>query len=211
MEKATKLFLISTVFLLIATSGISYKFYTDNKALKQEITSLNQKLESKSKNLETNILEVDNKITGRINTFYSDYEDFKGQLTGQVSTLTTNINTVSTQSQQQYQSLSGQLTEVATKSEELETQLSKLDFKDADFSNIIEDAIKSVVSVHTNKGIGSGVIVDDAGYVITNYHVLEGATGAAAITYDNEVHKVALAAFDKNLDLALIKIYNGYP
>lgn len=209
MEKATKVFLLSTLLLIVVASGMAYKSYSDNKELKQEITALNRQLETKSQDLESSINHVDNKITGRINTFYSDYADFKGHLTGEVTTLKTDINTVSTQSQQQYQSLSGQLTEVATKSEQLETQLSKLNFKDADFSNIIEDAIKSVVSVHTNKGVGSGVIVDDTGYVITNYHVLEGATGAAAITYDNEAHKMALAAFDKNLDLALIKIYNG--
>ena len=209
MQQSTKLFIISTLLLMIAASGITFKFYKDNHALQQEIISLNQKLESKSKNLETTLTEVDNKITGRINTFYSEFNEFKGDLTGQVSTLESDIATVSSQSQQQYSSLSGQLTEVATKSEALETQLSKMSFKKTDFSNIIEDALKAVVSVHTNKGTGSGVIIAEEGYVITNYHVLQGATSAGAWTYDNEAHKIALVAFDAELDLALIKIFNG--
>ena len=209
MEQATKLFLMSTVLLLVVASGITYKFYSDNTALKQEINELNQQLDAKSQNLESSIKQVDNKITGRINTIYSEFSDFKGDVSGQVSTLENDISTVSVQSQQQFSSLSGQLTEVASKSEALETQLSKLNFKTTDFSNIIEDALKAVVSIHTNKGVGSGVIVDEAGYVITNYHVLQEATSAGARTYDNEAHKVALVAFDAGLDLALIKIFNG--
>ena len=156
---------------------------------------------------------MDNKITGRINTFYDEFNNFKGDLSGQVSSLESDITTVSTHSKQQFSTLSGQISDVATKSEELESQLNKLDFKDADFSSIIEDAILSVVSVHTDKGMGSGVVVDEDGLVITNYHVLEGAKSAGAFTYDGDAHSVAMVAFDADLDLALIKIMNGtfYP
>lgn len=213
MEQATKLFLLSTVLMLVVASGITFKFYSDNKALKQELVVLNQQLEQKSHKLESNIATVDNKITGRINTFYDEFSNFKGDVSGQVTNLESNIATVSVQSQQQFSTLSGQISDVATKSEQLETQLSKMDFKDADFSGIIEDAIKSVVSVHTDKGVGSGVIVDEDGFVMTNYHVLDGAKSAGAWTYDGKAHMVALVAFDEDLDLALIKIINGtfYP
>ncbi|MBW2972872.1 trypsin-like peptidase domain-containing protein [Candidatus Woesearchaeota archaeon] len=209
MEQATKYFIISTLLILVVASGITFKFYKDNKNLKQELASLDQKLEKKSKNLESSITDVDNKITGRINTIYTEFTDFKGDVSGQVTSLETNIQSVSAQSQQQFSSLSGQLSEVASKSEELETQLSKLSFKTTDFSNIIEDALKAVVSVGTDKGVGSGVIVNDEGFVITNYHVLKGAKSAGALTYDKEVHPVAMVAYDEDLDLALIKIFNG--
>jgi len=213
MDQATKLFLISTVLMLVVASGITYKFYSDNKELQQELVVLNKQLEQKSQKLESNIETVDNKITGRINTFYDEFNNFKGDLSGQVTDLESNIATVSVQSQQQFSDLSGQITEVAKKGEELEGQISKLNFKDADFSNIIEDAVMAVVSVHTDKGAGSGVIVDEDGLVITNYHVLQGATKAGAWTYDGEAHKIAMVAFDAELDLALIKIMNGtfYP
>lgn len=209
MNEATKVFLLSTLLLLVVAGGITFKFYKDNKELKQEITELNQRLDQKSQNLETNINQVDNKITGRINTFYGEFNDFKGDLSGQVSTLETDIATVSSQSQQQFSSLSGKITEVESKSQELETQLSKLDFKNADFSNIIQDAIKAVISVRTDKGVGSGVIVDENGLAVTNYHVLDGAKAAGAWTYDNAAHKIGLIAYDESLDLALIKVYNG--
>ena len=130
-----------------------------------------------------------------------------------MDTLEGDIASVSVQSQQQYQSLSGQISDVAIKSEQLESQLAKIDFKTADFSNIIEDAIMTVVSVHTDKGAGSGVVVDEDGFAITNYHVLKGAKSAGAWTYDGKAHIIALVAFDEDLDLALIKIINGtfYP
>src|ERR1051326_1632747 len=35
----------------------------------------------------------------------------------------------------------------------------------------------SVVKVESAQGLGSGVIIDSRGYIVTNYHVLSGANG----------------------------------
>jgi len=79
-----------------------------------------------------------------------------------------------------------------------------------DYSRIIEDVIESVVSVHTNNGVGSGVFVN--GYIITNYHVIKGATSAAIITSDQEQHSpVQIIGFDEDKDLAVLKIDSEYP
>jgi S1-C subfamily serine protease len=66
----------------------------------------------------------------------------------------------------------------------------------------------------TDSGLGTGVIVDPAGYVLTNWHVVAGYDGAIvffkpAIGTEpdkNNAYGVKLVAFDKQADLALLKI-----
>ncbi|MEK6757572.1 MAG: trypsin-like peptidase domain-containing protein [Nanoarchaeota archaeon] len=80
----------------------------------------------------------------------------------------------------------------------------------ADFSGIIEDAIQSVVTIRTDISQGTGFIIDSEGYVVTNYHVVDGAKSAGVYTYDGKSHLVSLIGFDKNLDVALLKIEGNY-
>jgi serine protease Do len=76
----------------------------------------------------------------------------------------------------------------------------------SDFSGIIEDSIKSVVTIRTDISQGSGFIIANGGYVVTNAHVIQGATTANVITYDGKSHSVTLIGQDTNMDIALLKI-----
>lgn len=78
----------------------------------------------------------------------------------------------------------------------------------ADFSGIIEDAVKSVITVRTNVGQGTGFIITDKGYFVTNAHVLSGANTVQAITYEQGSLPAEFIGFDSELDIALLKI-NG--
>jgi S1-C subfamily serine protease len=80
----------------------------------------------------------------------------------------------------------------------------------ADFSGIIEEAIKSVVTIKTDVSQGTGFIVEEKGYVVTNYHVVNGATQAGVFTYDSDVHGVQMIGFNENLDIALLKIVGTF-
>ncbi len=53
---------------------------------------------------------------------------------------------------------------------------------------------------------GSGVIIDDRGYIITNNHVVEGAESIAVTLPDRRTFDAALVGTDPLTDLALIKI-----
>lgn len=56
-------------------------------------------------------------------------------------------------------------------------------------------------------GVGSGIILSNTGYIITNYHVIEGGTGLTVMLLsDSSLHDAALVGFDKELDLAVLKI-----
>ena len=76
----------------------------------------------------------------------------------------------------------------------------------SDFSGIIGTAIQSVVTIRTDISQGSGFIIANGGYVVTNAHVIQGATSATAITYDGKSHSVTLIGQDTNMDIALLKI-----
>nr|WP_232470412.1 MULTISPECIES: trypsin-like peptidase domain-containing protein [Methylococcus] len=56
------------------------------------------------------------------------------------------------------------------------------------------------------RGTGSGFIWDDAGHVVTNYHVVEGASGATVKLADGRDYKAALVGVSKAHDLAVLKI-----
>lgn len=55
-------------------------------------------------------------------------------------------------------------------------------------------------------GEGSGIIISDDGYIVTNYHVIEGATNLQVITSDGLTYEASLVGEDTQTDLAVIKI-----
>ncbi|MCW8966733.1 MAG: trypsin-like peptidase domain-containing protein, partial [Candidatus Pacearchaeota archaeon] len=70
--------------------------------------------------------------------------------------------------------------------------------------------VEAVVSIQTNAAQGTGFVVTEDGYVITNAHVLEDAKYAQAITADQNVIPMSLVGYSATLDLALLKISGNY-
>ncbi|MCF6154865.1 MAG: PDZ domain-containing protein [Candidatus Brocadia sp.] len=59
------------------------------------------------------------------------------------------------------------------------------------------------------KGLGSGIIIDERGYILTNNHVIVGFAEdeITVVTYDGEQYKdVKIVGIDPNTDIAVIKI-----
>ncbi len=59
------------------------------------------------------------------------------------------------------------------------------------------------------RGDGSGFIWDDAGHVVTNYHVIENASEAMVKLADGRVYKAALVGASPAHDIAVLKIGVG--
>ena len=53
---------------------------------------------------------------------------------------------------------------------------------------------------------GSGFIISEDGYVVTNYHVVEGADKLSFITYDGTEYAAKLVGYDQSNDVSLLKI-----
>ena len=60
------------------------------------------------------------------------------------------------------------------------------------------------------RGTGSGFIWDDAGHVITNYHVIENASEATVKLADGRDYKAALVGASPAHDIAVLKIGVGF-
>lgn len=58
---------------------------------------------------------------------------------------------------------------------------------------------------------GSGVIIDERGYIITNNHVVEGARSLEVIFHDGKQSSAQLIGVDEFSDLAVIKVDGSMP
>ncbi len=88
-----------------------------------------------------------------------------------------------------------------------------------DISEVVSNIKDSVVEVYTEstkyssfygeyitEGAGSGVIYSSDGYIITNNHVVEGATNITVALTSGEKYKAQLIAYDLVSDIAVLKI-----
>jgi len=130
--------------------------------------------------------------------------------------LNNKINELQTNTQSQINILSENLISTQTSIEESQKAINLLKATAGeDFSGIIEDVINSVMTITTNSGIGSGFIINEEGYVVTNAHVLADETGHLAsninvVTYRGEKIPTEFIGFDGSLDIALLKILGNY-
>ena len=83
-----------------------------------------------------------------------------------------------------------------------------------DVSSLVKQIGEAVVQVKTPEGLGSGFFLNEDGYLITNFHVIEGETEISVEVYhqrdgqlDRETYKqVKIIAINKFHDLALLHI-----
>ena len=73
----------------------------------------------------------------------------------------------------------------------------------------VYDGIKE--SVISYNGVGAGVLIDSRGYILTNYHVIEGIRRIQVTTYDGREYIGQSVSHDLATDIALIKISPEVP
>jgi len=64
---------------------------------------------------------------------------------------------------------------------------------------------------HRIQGQGSGFLVDPNGYIVTNNHVIDGATQVTVVLNDGSSHTAKVVGRDDKTDLALLKIDTDHP
>jgi len=75
------------------------------------------------------------------------------------------------------------------------------------WAEIVAHARPAVVVIETDKGLASGFVIKPDGVIVTNHHVVDGATAMAVKFPSGEVYKsVYLLSSDPDNDLAFLKI-----
>jgi S1-C subfamily serine protease len=128
-----------------------------------------------------------------------------------INALETNLNqkiTINVEdTQSKINTLTDKINALSTTQSDIQSQISKIKATtSADFSGIIEQDIKGVVTIKTSVAQGTGFLLTNNGYIVTNAHVLSGGRYANAYTYDGNRYSADLIGYDSKIDLALLKI-----
>jgi len=146
----------------------------------------------------------------KIATIQQDYQGRIEEQEGRITALNTLLQNAEEQNQREVKKLSSLIRqaqeESQTKLSSLEEELKGISIEAGDFSAVVQDALKGVVSIITDKGQGSGTIMTSDGYVMTNYHVIEGAKQLSIVSYNKKVYAGSLVGTEKVNDLAVLKI-----
>ncbi|MFO1094246.1 MAG: trypsin-like peptidase domain-containing protein [Planctomycetaceae bacterium] len=93
----------------------------------------------------------------------------------------------------------------------------------------VERATRSCVNIHSEKraktadvlfsagkdkkisGMGTGIVVDERGYIVTNYHVVRDVESLRVTLHDGSAFNASVVSYDSREDLAIIKIESAQP
>src|SRR3989338_8817197 len=160
---------------------------------------------------ESRISELGKQTAENLQTVRGAIAQLGISLSSQIGLVDTNLQSFKVQNQVQISTLSNLIDQIEQQSNiklnELKDELKNVKIKSADFSAIVNDVLQSTVSIKTNVGQGSGAIIDRKGYIITNVHVINGASTVKAATYSVKTYDVnVLAGYDSQADIAVLKI-----
>jgi len=181
-----RIILFSVIGILVIL--ISYQFYSLNQIKEETIKGFDQ--------VNNNQEEFGKNINLRITSLAEENQKSLGEVAGNVRELQIDLGSLKSSSE--------------SKLGLLEKQISNVQSAGGDFSGVIKDVLKSVVSIEASGSLGSGAIVDGNGFVVTNYHVVENAKNYRVLTYDGKQHNAVLIGYSAPYDVALLKIESGY-
>jgi putative serine protease PepD len=74
------------------------------------------------------------------------------------------------------------------------------------FVKVVSSISPSVVQIENQRGLGSGIVLDKAGHIVTNNHVVTGAKALTVTTLDGKRYRARLVGSFPPDDLAVIKV-----
>jgi putative serine protease PepD len=74
------------------------------------------------------------------------------------------------------------------------------------FENTVAKALPSVVQIKTDRGLGSGIVFDTSGHIVTNDHVVKGATQFQVTAADGKNYPATLRGTYPQGDLAVVQV-----
>jgi len=91
----------------------------------------------------------------------------------------------------------------------------------------VKRAMPSIVNIHSEKtardggtlftksrkvnGMGTGIVVDERGYIVTNFHVVADVDALRVTTFDGSAYDAQVVSYDRDEDLAIIQVNASGP
>lgn len=66
--------------------------------------------------------------------------------------------------------------------------------------------VEAVVAIRSDISTGTGFVISEDGYIVSNYHVVEGASQLQVITVHDQLYNAQLIGYDATNDVSLLKI-----
>jgi putative serine protease PepD len=79
------------------------------------------------------------------------------------------------------------------------------------FTQVVRTVSPQVVQIESSLGLGSGVVYDDRGNVVTNAHVVQGSRVFTVTLASGHRHSATLVGSDRSHDLAVVHLSGATP
>jgi hypothetical protein len=86
------------------------------------------------------------------------------------------------------------------------SELVKTRSSQGDVAEIVESVRPAIVRLQAGNYVGTGMIIDHTGYVLTCNHLIEGVESVTATLYDGGRYKAHVVSQDEQKDLGIVKI-----
>ena len=110
-----------------------------------------------------------------------------------------------------YAKILRELEELRKKQEKIQPQQIVINNSAADYSELVERVMPSMVFISTSKGTGSGFFVSPNGDILTNHHVIDGAEYITVRTQGGQVLSALVKDYNAVRDMALLKVNLSSP
>ena len=188
MVKRKNMIILSLLVALLVGSIMGYQYYSVKK-LNERIQFVNAELSAAVDDYTEGLSGLDTKLTNLNTTVDAQDKFFNNELTDVRKENKKSVNALSDLIEQVESQSNIQLNE-------LKEDVKDISIEKLDFSAIIDDVLPAAVSVITEQGQGSGVFINPDGYIVTNYHVVNGRSDLRVYTYNRETYSVDLIGVD---------------
>ena len=213
-KKHFKILLSLILVLFLAQAIFGYLGYTQLQKINTELTLQSNNLEQKTAMLELLInsnhqtlnqkilderTDTDKKLKTLEDDTFDNFKSLESYVNKRTETLQLNLET-------KIGSVDKQVGGLGEKIGGLEEDIADINVQSSDFSKIIDEVVKTIVNIRTDRGHGSGVFFHQEGYILTNRHVISGARAILAVDYSSTAYPVEIIGVAGDVDLAVLKV-----
>ncbi len=212
--------LISLVLGAVVGSTVSTLY------LRPQITVLNTQITELDSRLETDLGQIEESLTdlkSQSDRRENQSSTMEAGLDSEIDQLKTRIDRLEAGNQAALESVNTELEDAKTRLDKITSDLASIDTEiqnEETIINVYKNVSPAVVFITStelsydfqlqqevpSQGVGSGVVVNSEGYILTNNHVVEGADTITVSFKPGEEIEAELIGTDRPTDLAVIKI-----